>query len=135
MHSMSSLENILSNQIEEIAHALLMGTLGEIGGCERNELFESFARHMDAVLEDELHQGAESKRDEENLKGRREVSHWLDFDDACWVEAAKIARACLQAGVNVPFGDVLVFACATRHGVELLERNRHFAVIRNVLKQ
>jgi uncharacterized membrane protein YedE/YeeE len=28
----------------------------------------------------------------------------------------------LRAGVNVPFGDVLVFACATRHGVALLER-------------
>jgi hypothetical protein len=36
--------------------------------------------------------------------------------------------------VNVPFGDVLVFACATRHGVELLERDRHFAMIRKAVK-
>ena len=83
----------------------------------------------------ELHQGAKGKREEENLKGWREVSHWLDFDDACWVEAAKIARACLQAGVNVPFGDVQVFACATRHGVELLERDRHFGMIAKVMQK
>ena len=82
----------------------------------------------------ELHQGARGKREEENLKGWREVSDWLDFDDACWVEAAKIARACLRAGVNVPFGDVLVLACATRHGVALLERDRHFGMIANVMK-
>lgn len=83
----------------------------------------------------ELHQGAKGKREEENLKGWREVSQWLDFDDACWTEAAKTARACLRAGVNVPFGDVLVFACAMRHGVELLERDRHFAMIAKVMKK
>lgn len=81
----------------------------------------------------ELHQGAKGKRDEENLKGWREVSHWLEFDGDCWAEAAKTARACLRSGVNVPFGDVLVFACATRHRVELLERDRHFAMIRKVM--
>ncbi len=83
----------------------------------------------------ELHQGARGEREEENLKGWREVSCWLDFDHACWTEAAATARACLRAGVNVPFGDVLVFACATRHGVELLERDRHFAMIAKVMKK
>ena len=78
----------------------------------------------------ELHQGAKGRREEESLKGWREVSHWLAFDDACWIKAAATARACLRAGVNVPLGDMLVHACATRHGVELLERDRHFALIR-----
>jgi predicted nucleic acid-binding protein len=82
----------------------------------------------------ELHQGARGRREEENLKGWREVSQWLEFDDACWSEAARAARACLQAGVNVPFGDVLVHACAARHGVELLERDRHFAMIRQAIE-
>lgn len=83
----------------------------------------------------ELYQGAKGKRDEENLNGWREVSDWLDFDDACWTEAAKIARACLRAGVNVPFGDVLVSACARRYGVELLERDRHFALIAKAMEK
>ena len=83
----------------------------------------------------ELHQGAKGRRDEENLKGWREVSHWLDFDDACWTEAAKTARACLRSGVNVPFGDVLVSACARRYGLELLERDRHFAMIAKAMEK
>ena len=83
----------------------------------------------------ELYQGAKGKREEENLKGWRDVSHWLEFDEACWKEAAKTARACFRAGINVPFGDVLVFASATRHEVELLERDRHFGRIAKVMKK
>jgi predicted nucleic acid-binding protein len=102
--------------------------------AELAELLRSGRTAMTWPVWVELHQGAKGKRDEENLKGWREVSDWLEFDDACWVEAAKTTRACLRSGVNVPFGDVLVFACATRHGVELLERDRHFEMIRKAVK-
>lgn len=78
----------------------------------------------------ELYQGAKGRREEENLQGWRELSQWLEFDNDCWMAAAEIGRCCLRAGVNVPFSDVLIFACARRHGVELLERDRHFAMIR-----
>jgi len=78
----------------------------------------------------ELHQGAKRRREEENLRGWREVSRWLDFDDDCWTRAAVAARACLRAGANVPFGDILIHSCAARYGLELLERDRHFAMIR-----
>lgn len=81
----------------------------------------------------ELRQGAKGRREEENLRGWRELSLWLDFDDECWMAAAEVGRSCLRAGVNVPFGDVLVFACARRHGVELLERDHHFAMIRKAV--
>lgn len=77
----------------------------------------------------ELYQGARGKREEEQLARWRILSVWLDFDSACWQRAAETARICLRSGVNVPFGDVLVDACARRHRVELLERDRHFAMI------
>ena len=83
----------------------------------------------------ELHQGSKGRRDEENLQGWREVSQWLEFDSECWQEAARTARACLRAGVNVPFGDVLISACARRYGVELLERDRHFAMIAKAMEK
>lgn len=82
----------------------------------------------------ELHQGARGRREEENLKGWRRASKWLEFDDACWNEAVATSRACLRAGVKLPLGDVLVHACAARHGVELFERDRHFAMIRDAMK-
>jgi predicted nucleic acid-binding protein len=35
--------------------------------------------------------------------------------------------------VLIDIGDVLIHACAVRHGVELLERDRHFGMIRSVI--
>jgi predicted nucleic acid-binding protein len=83
----------------------------------------------------ELYQGIRNKREEARLEMTRSLCVWLEFDAACWQEAARTARTCLRSGVNVPFGDVLVHACACRHGVELLEKDRHFAMITTALKK
>ena len=82
----------------------------------------------------ELWQGIRGKREEARLAVARRTCIWLPFDEACWIEATACARTCIRAGVNVPFGDILVHACAARHDAELLERDRHFAMIRNALK-
>jgi predicted nucleic acid-binding protein len=77
----------------------------------------------------ELYQGIRNKREEVRLEATRNLCVWLEFDAACWQLAAQTARACLRSGTNVPIGDILVDACARRHKVELLERDRHFAMI------
>jgi len=81
----------------------------------------------------ELYQGIRGNKEDARLASSRKLCAWLEFDDACWKQAAATARACLRAGANVPFGDILVFACAQRHGVELLERDRHFDMIRKAV--
>lgn len=83
----------------------------------------------------EIYQGIRGKREEERLEESKKSCVWLAFDKACWVEAAATARACQRSGVNVPFGDVLVYSCAVRYGVELMERDRHFAMIRSAMKR
>ena len=82
----------------------------------------------------ELYQGIRGKREEARLEMMRSLCVWLEFDSECWQEAARIARICLQSGVNVPFGDVLIAACARRYGVALMERDRHFAMIRKAME-
>lgn len=81
----------------------------------------------------ELYQGIKGKSEEARLIESRKSCHWLEFDDACWTTAASTARCCLRAGTNVHFGDVLVHACAARYDVELLERDRHFEMIRKAI--
>jgi predicted nucleic acid-binding protein len=102
--------------------------------AELGELLLSGRAAMTEPVWIELFQGIKGKREEARLVEAKKACTWLAFDEACWTEAAATARACLRAGVNVPLGDVLVFACATRHGVELLERDRHFAMIRMAVK-
>lgn len=100
---------------------------------ELGELLFSGRAAMTEPVWIELFQGIKGKREEARLEESKKACAWLAFDEACWTEAAATARACLRAGVNVPLGDVLVFACAKRHGVELLERDRHFAMIRKAV--
>lgn len=99
------------------------------------DLVSSSRGAMTAPVWMELYQGIRGKREEARLEMTRSLCVWLEFDTDCWQEAARIARICLRSGANVPFGDVLVVACATRHGVELLERDRHFAMIRKALEK
>ena len=100
---------------------------------ELGELLVAGRAAMTAPVWMELYQGIRGKREESRLAESRRSCTWLAFDDACWTAAATCARICQRKGVNVPFGDILVHACATRHGVELLERDRHFDMIRQAV--
>ncbi|MEO5914898.1 MAG: PIN domain-containing protein [Luteolibacter sp.] len=77
----------------------------------------------------ELYQGIRGKREETELQRLRDSCEWLEFDTLCWEMAGKNGRACLKAGVNVPFGDLLVHACSRRYQVKLLHCDRHFDMI------
>ena len=103
--------------------------------AELGELLLSGRAAMTEPVWLELYQGIKGKREEARLAESKKACMWLAFDEACWTEAAATARACLRAGVNVPFGDVLVSACARRYGVELLERDRHFAMIAKAMEK
>jgi predicted nucleic acid-binding protein len=82
----------------------------------------------------ELYRGVRGKRELQQLDSLRKLCQWLDFDDDCWQLAAKTARQCREGGATVPLGDVLVFACARRHGVEIIEHDAHFAQIAKATK-
>jgi predicted nucleic acid-binding protein len=72
------------------------------------------------------------------LKGRREIaaldelkalSLWLEIDPAVWLEANEIGRKAEQHGLNCPVADVLIVACAKRHGAAVLHRDKHIAAL------
>ena len=99
-------------------------------GARLEELIFAGRAAMTEPVWAELYQGIRGKKEEAALAEAKRVCVWLDFDASCWTHAANVARACTRSGVNVPLSDVLIYACATRHGVELLECDRHFAMIR-----
>lgn len=103
--------------------------------AELGELLLSGRAAMTEPVWLEIYQGIKGKKEEARLEASRSSCTWLAFDDACWMETASTARACQRAGVNVPSGDVMIYACAARYGVELRERDRHFAMIRKVMKR
>ena len=53
----------------------------------------------------------------------------LPIDVDVWKAAHALAQTCRATGVTVPAADLLIAACADHHGVDLLERDAHFAQI------
>lgn len=78
------------------------------------------------VIRLELWNGAGGDQEKKIL---RELEHRLPvlpIDDAVWDAACALAHKARTAGVTVPATDVLIAACAQRHGVELESADTDF---------
>ncbi len=67
----------------------------------------------------ELWNGAAGERDRKILRDFEKVLPELAVDDEVWTGAYELARRARSAGVSVPATDILIAACAQRHGAEL----------------
>lgn len=53
----------------------------------------------------------------------------LPIDDTVWSIAHELARAARARGHTVPATDLVIAACARRHGIELEHDDSHLAVV------
>ena len=67
----------------------------------------------------ELWNGAAGDRDRKILRDFEAVLPELSIDAKVWSGAYELARRARAAGVSVPATDILIAACAQRHGVGL----------------
>lgn len=67
----------------------------------------------------ELWNGAAGDRDRKVLRDFEDVLLELAIDDDVWAGAYELARRARSAGVSVPATDILIAACARRHGADL----------------
>ena len=77
----------------------------------------------------ELWRGTRSKAEEAALNEMRRLSLSLEVDHETWTQAAGLSRVALQNGLNCPLADVLIVACARRHGVKLMHRDKHIEAL------
>jgi len=81
------------------------------------------------VVELELWNGARADREIAVIQQMAEILVSLDIDPDVWSTANAMARSCRERGVTAPPTDILVAACAKRHGVRLEHHDRHFDLI------
>ena len=67
----------------------------------------------------ELWNGAAGDRDRKSLRDFDDVLLEIAIDDDVWASAYELARRARSAGVSVPATDILIAACARRHGADL----------------
>ena len=74
----------------------------------------------------ELWNGAAGDRDRKILREFEAVLPELAIDDEVWSRARELARRSRSAGVSVPATDILIAACARRHGAVLESADSDF---------
>jgi predicted nucleic acid-binding protein len=77
----------------------------------------------------ELHRSAQGKRELAELENLRQICLWLEIDSVAWEAAAELSRKARMKGLNCPMADVLIAACAKRHGVALLHQDKHLVAL------
>jgi predicted nucleic acid-binding protein len=83
----------------------------------------------------ELWNGARGSRERTVLTAMEREIPSLEIGPAVWDEAAALARSARERGVTVPATDLLVAACARRHGVALEHSDSHFALIASLSRK
>ena len=67
----------------------------------------------------ELWNGVAANRDQKILRDFEAVLPELTIDDEVWAGARQLAQRARSAGISVPATDILIAACARRHGADL----------------
>lgn len=80
----------------------------------------------------ELWNGAAGKRDRNTLREFEAVLPDLQIDAEVWDSACELARRARSQGISVPATDVLIAACARRHGADLVSVDTDFRLLAGI---
>lgn len=93
------------------------------------DLLESGLAAWCPAIRLEIWASVRDDRERKVLRHFSEVVVDLRVTDAVWERAIKLAGIGRRRGYSFPYPDLLVFACAKIHGVELLHRDKHFDLL------
>jgi predicted nucleic acid-binding protein len=79
-----------------------------------------------AAIRLELWPGVRDARERSILVQYQSIVADLPVTQAVWARAIDLAERTRRKGMSCPYPDLLIHACATVHGVELLHRDKHF---------
>ena len=80
----------------------------------------------------ELWNGARGVEEKQRLKFFEQEIIMLPISDPVWKIFYQIARAARSAGFTIPNPDLLIFACAWHHEIELEHADEHFEQLKKL---
>ena len=81
------------------------------------------------VVQLELWNGARGQREQKVLRDFAEALPNLPIDDQTWEASYDLARQARARGITVPATDVVIAACADRHGAAIESADSDFALL------
>ena len=85
-----------------------------------------------ALVQLELWNGARGQREHRVLHEFARVLPQLPMDEAVWNEAHDLARRARRSGITVPATDVVILACARRHGASIETADSDFDLLASI---
>ncbi|MDQ3314529.1 MAG: PIN domain-containing protein [Verrucomicrobiota bacterium] len=79
-----------------------------------------------AAIRLELWPGTRDGRERGILVQYQSIVADLPVTEGVWAHAIDLAERARKRGMSCPYPDLLIHACATVNGVELLHRDKHF---------
>lgn len=80
----------------------------------------------------ELWNGARGRAEKKNLGLLSKTLPSAEIDGKVWDGAYELARRCREKGKTVPATDILIAACAGRHGLDLEHSDGHFDTLMRI---
>jgi len=77
----------------------------------------------------EIWAGVGNDREQRVLREYEAVVADLPIDAAVWQAACDLASRARRAGKTIPASDILICACARRHGVAIEHADAHFDIL------
>jgi predicted nucleic acid-binding protein len=101
---------------------------GDPAGRDRvNGLLQSGRAAWCPVVRLELWRGVTNEAERRTLRRYEALLPDYEITSAVWDRAIRLADRGRAAGVTVPQADLVIFACAREHDVELAHDDAHFA--------
>lgn len=91
-----------------------------------NALLETGRAAWCAPVRLELWRGVTSDAERRTLRRYEELLPAYEISPGVWERAIRVADRGRAAGVTAPFADLLIFACAQEHSVDLAHDDSHF---------
>ena len=91
-----------------------------------NDLLRQGAASWCPIVRLELWRGVTNDAERKALRHYESLLPDHDISTTVWERAIRLAERGRAAGVTVPLADLVVFACAKVHGIELAHDDAHF---------
>ncbi|MBA2302530.1 MAG: PIN domain-containing protein [Acidobacteria bacterium] len=108
----------------------LLRRQGDAGVRERvREVLEDGRAAWCDIVRVELWRGAGSDSDKAILRDFEMELPSLDLSPAVWKLSCDLAQRCRKKGQPIPTTDLIIYACAKAHDVDLIHHDQHFNVL------
>ncbi len=94
-----------------------------------NALLQSGLAAWCPVVRLELWRGVANDAERKTLGRYEALLPDYDMSPAVWARAIRLADRGRATGVTVPMADLLIFACAKEHGLDLAHDDAHFITL------